>query len=319
VVLGVLPYLLPSRRKHLRHARELAAPDDRFVHVDGFNMRYQMRGERGTPIILIHGFASSSVTWYRNRDELARDHRVYTPDLKGWGLTDKPSDGDYSMLAQAHHLNSFMRALEIEQAVLVGHSMGGAIAVHMAVEYPQVVRGIVLIDPAGARPFPYLWLVSRVMDVPPLRRWAKLCADLVVTHEPLMSMGMPGAYYNPDNLTDEMRAALLAPYRTHGFVDALIAFTRDVRYTRLHERAAQVNCPTLIIWGEHDAVLPASDGQYFQESIGNSRLVIVREAAHLPHEEKPDEVNRLIREFVAELDSRSRNVIELIENQRMAT
>jgi len=105
--LALFPYLFPPRRKHLRHPHELASADDRFVEVDGFKMRYQLKGERGAALILIHRFASSMVTWYRNMDALARDHRVYAIDLKGWGLSDKPSDGDYSMLAQAHHLRAF--------------------------------------------------------------------------------------------------------------------------------------------------------------------------------------------------------------------
>src|SRR5437868_4608842 len=111
----MLPYLVPPRRKHLRFTHELTSADDRFVEVDGFKMRYQVKGERGTPLILIHGFASSVVTWYRNIELLAREHRVYAIDLKGWGLSDKPSQGDYSLLAQAHHLRAFMDTLGLER------------------------------------------------------------------------------------------------------------------------------------------------------------------------------------------------------------
>lgn len=300
-VLLVVPYLFPPRRKFLRHPHELASSDDRFVNVDGFRMRYQCQGERGTPLILIHGFASSIVTWYRNMPDLARDHRVYAIDLKGWGLTDKPSDGDYSMLAQAHHVRAFMDALDIERAVIVGHSMGGAIAVHMAVEYPERVRGIVLIDPAGARSFPYLGLISRLMDVPPVRRWAWFATHYLITNEWLLTRNMPRAYYNPAHLTHEMKRALLQPYQTHGFIDALIALTRSTRSSRLDRRAHQVACPALIIWGEQDRVVPASDGQYFLNAIRASRLALIPEAGHLPHEERATEVNRLIQEFTMSL------------------
>jgi len=302
VTLAVAPYLIPQRRRNLFHGHQLAASDDRFVAVDGFNMRYQVKGDPGgMPLILLHGFASSIVTWYRNMDDLARGQRVYAIDLKGWGLTDKPTEGDYSMVAQAHHVRSFMRAMQIERAAIVGHSMGGAIAVHMAVEYPAATSGIVLIDPAGARGFPYLWIVSRLMDVPPVRRWASLIAQYTITNESLLSFGMPRAYYNPDNLTHEMKRALLQPYRTHGFIDALINLTRDTRHSRLNGRAAQVNCPALIIWGENDAVVPPADGQYFLNEIPDSKLIVLPKAGHLPHEERAADVNRLIREFVASL------------------
>ncbi len=296
-LLVIAPYLIPPRRRTLQACAELASPEDQFVEVDGFRMRYRVKGQ-GTPLILIHGFASSLVTWYRNIDELARDHRVYAIDLKGWGLTDKPSAGDYSLLAQAHHVRALMRAMSIARAVIVGHSMGGAIAVHMAVEYAEATMGIVLIDAAGARKFPYLWLMSRAMDLPPLRRWASLGLQYAITNESLMTSGMPRAYYNPDQLTHEMKRALLQPLHTHGFIDAFLNLTRDTRSSHLNGRVQQVNCPALIIWGEHDRALPASDGQYFLNEIRDSRLVVLSEAGHLPHEERADEVNRLIREFV---------------------
>jgi pimeloyl-ACP methyl ester carboxylesterase len=299
---AVAPYFIPPRRRKLHHGHELALSDDQFINLDGFNMRYQVKGEPGgMPLILIHGFASSVVTWYRNMDDLARDHRVYAIDLKGWGLTDKPSHGDYSMRGQAHHVRTFMHVLGIERALIVGHSMGGAIAVHMAAEFPEAVAGIVLIDPAGARPFPYLWLLSRMMDVPPVRQWIHVGAQYVIANERLLTSQMPRAYHNPDNLTHEMKRALVQPYHTHGFIDALINLTRDTRHFRLNGQAAQVNCPALIIWGEQDRVVPPSDGQYFLREIRDSRLEILPEAGHLPHEERAEEVNRLIREFIMRL------------------
>jgi 2-hydroxymuconate-semialdehyde hydrolase len=295
---ALAPYLIPGRQRPRLLHQDLASPDDHFVTVDGFRMRYQVKGE-GTPLILIHGFASSIVTWHRNIDDLARDHRVYAIDLKGWGLSDKPSDGDYSLLAQAHHLRTFMLEMGIERAVLVGHSMGGTVCAHFAIEYPAAVLGIVLIDPAGARRFPYLWLLSRALDVPVLRRWMRLGMQYAMSNESLISSGMPRAYYNPAFLTPEMKASLLAPFHTEGFDDAFIKFSRDMRHIKLHGRTHRVQCPTLIVWGEHDLVVPPVDGRYFVEQIQNSRLVILPNAGHLPHDEQADTVNALIREFTA--------------------
>ncbi len=301
VALALAPYFLPPRRRHLRHTHELASPDDRFVEIDGFKMRYQLKGERGTPLILIHGFASSVVTWYRNIDALAREHRVYAIDLKGWGLSDKPSEGDYSLLAQAHHVHAFMDALGLERAVIVGHSMGGAIAVHAAAEYPERACGVVLIDPVGPRVFPYLWLVSRLMDVPPVRRWAWFATHYLITHERLLTRGMPNAYHDPSHLTDEMKQALLQPYSTHGFVDAMINLTRHARFTHLEGRTSNVSCPALLIWGENDRVLPPDGAGYFMTSLPDCRLALIPEAGHMPHEEKAGEVNRLIYQFTSAL------------------
>ena len=300
--LAVAPYVIPPRERRRYERHELTSLDDRFVEVDGFRMRYQVKGA-GTPLILIHGFASSIVTWYRNLDALARDHRVYAIDLKGWGLSGKPSNGDYSLLAQAHHLRSFMRAMGIERAVIVGHSMGGTVAVNFAVEYPEAALGIILVDPAGAHRFPYLWLMSRAMDVPLLRRWARLGMEYVMTNEGLITSGMPYAYHDPANLTPWLKRALVAPFYTHGFEDALLNLARDSRHSHVRGRAQLVRCPTLLLWGEHDTVVSPADAGFFLSHIANSRLEILSDAGHLPHEERAEDVNRLIQEFVAGLET----------------
>ncbi|MEP7200787.1 MAG: alpha/beta fold hydrolase [Chloroflexota bacterium] len=299
------PAIIPHRQRRRYQHAELAAPDDQFVRVDGFTMRYQVKGD-GTPIILIHGFASSIVTWYRNMDDLAREHRVYAIDLKGWGLSDKPSDGDYSLRAQAQHVRAFMDALGIERAVVVGHSMGGAVAIHFAAIYPDATLGVVLIGAAGAHRFRFVAVISRAMRVPLLRAWARLLMDYVMSNEALLTSGMPNAYHDPSNLTPAMKRSLVTPFHTHGFEDALLNLVRDARHHRMHGSVLQVQCPTLVLWGEQDFVVPVSDAQYFVEHIPQARLVVLPQAGHQAHEERAVEVNRLINEFVADVGVKRR-------------
>ena len=104
-------------------------------------------------------------------------------------------------------------------------------------------------------------------------------------------------------LTPEMKASLIAPFHTEGFDDAFIKFSRDMRHLKLHGRTHRVQCPTLIVWGEHDLVVPPADGRYFVDQIQNSRLVILPKAGHLPHDEQAETVNGLIREFTASLQT----------------
>ncbi len=305
-IITVVPYLIPARRRLLYHGHELASGDDRFVEVDGFRMRYRVCGpEHSThlPLILVHGVGSSVVTWHRNMHALAADRRVYAIDLKGWGLTDKPGDADYSLLQQAHHIRAFMEAMGEERAVLVGHSMGGAISVVAAAEYARAIAGIVLVDPAGGRVLSYLRIASRLMDVPPLRRWASLVAQYATTFEPLLGSGMPRAYYDPHaHFTPAMKRALLQPLHTHGYVDAVISTARHTHHGQVGSRMPHIDCPTLILWGADDVVLPPDDARYFLDGIPGARLVLLREAGHQAHEEQADEVNRLIAEFAASAD-----------------
>jgi pimeloyl-ACP methyl ester carboxylesterase len=295
-----LPYLIrpPARKLYMR--RELVTPDDQFVEVDGVQLRYRVMGE-GRPLILVHGFASSLVTWYRNVAELARHYRVYALDLKGWGLSDKPTEGDYSWPAQARLLYGFMRALNIVRPILVGHSMGGAVSLHTTIAHPDAVTGLALIAPAGGHSFPYVNALSHAWDAPPLRRWFRLAMEYALTNDELLTSQMPRAYYDPAHCTPEMKRALIQPFHTEGFVDALLNFARDVRYNGVDGLWSRVTCPVLILWGEQDGVLPVADSQYFVEHLPQAQLRIIPAAGHLPHEEKPNAVNPLILAFAQQL------------------
>ena len=99
-------------------------------------------------MVLIHGFGSNTYTWRRNVDELGRRFRVFAIDLKGFGLTEKPKDGQYHLSAYTEHLLAFLDELKLEKPVLVGNSMGGAVALRLALLYPDRVGGIVLVDAA---------------------------------------------------------------------------------------------------------------------------------------------------------------------------
>ena len=303
------PYLIPRRRRPLYHGSDLASAADRFVEVDGFRMRYRASGLQhtaGVPIVFLHGWAGNVATWHRNLPPLAESRRVYAIDLKGWGLTDKPSDSDYSLLQQAHHVRSFLRAMGEEHAVLVGHSMGGAIAIITAAEFPDAISGIVLINPAGGNVLSYLRYASRLMELPPLRRWALLAIQYSYTYEPLMTRGMPRAYYDPaTHLTLDMKRALLQPYHTHGYVDAVISTARQTHHHHITARVPHIHCPTLIIWGANDVVLPLNTARYFLDSLPGARLEVLRAAGHQAHEEQSEAVNRLIADFAAELKANS--------------
>lgn len=306
-VFTLAPYLIPPRRRPLFHGHELASAEDRFASVDGFRMRYRAHGPEDStrvPLILIHGVGGSVITWHRNIDALSAERRVYAIDLKGWGLTDKPGDSDYSLVQQAHHVRAFMRAMGEERAILVGHSMGGAISVVAAAEYPRAIPGIVLVDPAGARVLSYLWMAGRLMEVPPLRRWASLVVQYASTFEPLISSGMPNAYHDPDtHLTPDMKRQLLQPLHTHGYVDAVISTSRHMHHGQIHASMPHIDCPALVLWGANDNVLPPSDARYFLDGISAARLVILPQAGHQAHEEQSGEVNRLIGEFATGVDA----------------
>jgi len=117
-------------------------PDDvagKFVQIDSKKIRYIDSGS-GIPLVFIHGFGSSIFSWRKNLEPIAKHHRVCALDLPGFGYSDKPLDADYSIDAYADFIIQFMDQLQIKQAILVGHSLGGGIALLTSLKYPSRVR-----------------------------------------------------------------------------------------------------------------------------------------------------------------------------------
>ena len=115
--------------------------------VGAIKTHFVRKGDAGRPVVLVHGFGSSTYTWRKTVDALAPRHRVYALDLKGFGLTAKPKDGQYHMDAYTRHLLGFLDAMKLDRPVLVGHSLGGAVVTRLALFHPDRVGGLVLEDP----------------------------------------------------------------------------------------------------------------------------------------------------------------------------
>src|SRR5271157_3627912 len=118
-------------------------PEDRYIQVGNLKTRYWALGDKGTVVILIHGLGVSADVWIHNVEPLAKQHRVYVPDLIGFGRSDKPGPS-FSPLDYTRFLDEFMKALNIERASLVGQSLGGGIALQYTLQFPQKVSRVVL-------------------------------------------------------------------------------------------------------------------------------------------------------------------------------
>ena len=148
--------LLPSSKQYPQPAFRT------YISVNSFRTNFIDKGQ-GFPLIFIHGFGASNYCWRKNLYFLSKHYRVLAPDLPGFGYSGKPMDADYSVQAYADFIIQFMDKLDIRKAVLVGHSLGGGIAILAALKYPNRVHGLVLID-AEAYPIkePFMVSVSRL-------------------------------------------------------------------------------------------------------------------------------------------------------------
>lgn len=259
-------------------ARYLEAPGD-LRTVGPWRLHVRDSGPRQAPVVvLLHGFGASLQTWDGWAQGLSQSHRVIRLDLPGSGLSPPDPTNDYTDARSLQLLLSLLDELAVTRASLVGHSMGGRIAWTFAAKHPERTDKLVLIAPDGfaSHGFEY----GRPMDVP-----ASLGLMRHVLPKPLLRMSLQSAYAQPDRLTDALTTRyhdlLLAPGARQAMLDRL-------KQTVLQEpepMLRQIKAPTLLVWGEADAMIPFSNARDYLKAIDGSRLVSWPQAGHLPQEE----------------------------------
>lgn len=262
----------------------------RFVRVDGTRIRLIDTG-KGTPVIFLHGFGASMYAW---RDILgpvaAAGFRAVAFDNRGFGMSEKPATG-YSNADYVHLLASLMDSLDITDAVIVGHSMGGAIAAEFAIAHPDRVRGLVLIDAAGMGvrvPF-----ALRIAAWPGVGRIVSGLRSRWITARLLRSM-----YADPSKVRSADVDQYYAPVADPDFGRALRGVLREFRFDALPGRLAAIAKPTLVLWGEQDRLIPVWLGRAAALELPRAAFVTVPKAGHALPEEAPAEVSRLLIAFL---------------------
>jgi pimeloyl-ACP methyl ester carboxylesterase len=255
-------------------------------------VRYVRRGA-GRPVLLIHGLCSSLVTWRRVLPLLAEDRDVIAMDLPGFGGSEIPEPLTPALLSEA--VLGLLSNLHLPRVSLVGNSLGGGIAAGIAAEHPERVERLVLVDSVGFGRDETDWpatlrLASRfggILDHLPLRRVLVVRALHEVFYDP--------AFVTPEEV-DEYLAPLSRPGASAATRSLLASSRTDAG--RLREEIIAIRAPTLILWGREDRWIPAAHAGLFASAIPGARAVILEECGHLPQEERPDEVARLIRSFL---------------------
>ena len=270
---------------------ELAHKEDLFVTVDGIQLRYQTWGtpQADQPaIVLIHGFANSSYTFRNLGPLLGKDYYVLALDMPGFGLSDKPDDHDYSNTSQANIVEAFIKEMGLELVVIGGHSMGGAHAVHVAIDAPEAV-GAILFNPGiittGVPP------ATEYLFFPMPRIAAKTFADRSFRERFIKT-----SFVNPDLITEEVMDELMLATRTENYMDGNTQLMSYYVAGREVEMLDDLRIPVLIIWGVQDSNKPAGEAQQLQGLIANSQLVLVDDAGHYVHVEAPEETAAAIRD-----------------------
>jgi pimeloyl-ACP methyl ester carboxylesterase len=286
--LAVAAYL--PRRRDATPAAALLGPDDRRVYVDGHALRVRALGA-GPPVVLVHGFAGSAAAWDGVAEGLAARHAVYAVDLLGFGLSAKPSRADYSLAGHGRRVAALLAALDLRDVTLAGHSMGGVVAAHAALADAEGrVARLAMLDANFYRrngpPVPLLFPLPRLLA----RRFYTPAAR---------AASLRRCFADPARLTPELLERYLAPTRTEGALEALTAFLATPGPATYAALPPRLRLPSLVIWGEADALWPLADARRLHAEVSGSALHIVPGAGHMVQEERPDAVAALLAAFAA--------------------
>jgi pimeloyl-ACP methyl ester carboxylesterase len=278
------------------------APDSpQFISIHGHQVAYRAAGD-GSVVLLIHGIAGSSTTWRRALPLLARNHAVVAPDLLGHGESAKPR-GDYSLGAYASGIRDLMTALGHERATIVGHSLGGGIAMQFAYQFPERCERLVLVASGGlgkevspilkAITLPGAEYVLPVILTTGLHgvvaRAAGAIGRVGIRPDPLLAE----VWESWKRLTD-VRAQRAFIHTVRSVIDA--AGQRVSARDRLY-LASEV--PTMIVWGDRDGIIPVEHAHIGHELMPGSRLELFEGAGHFLPVQEPERFVDLLEDFIA--------------------
>ncbi len=266
-----------------------------FADIDGVRIHYQEKGN-GTPLVLIHGYTSSTYSWKDVFEPLAQSFHVIAVDLKGFGFSGKP-DGDYTRRAQAVLVAHLLEHLNIEKAWLCGNSMGGEVALNVTLANPQLVAGLILVDSAGVEVPGSGSLAPRYLLIPGLGR---ILIALSLTSDKLVRQGLEKSFYDDSKVTADRLANYYRPLQTRGGQLAALRARTQWAMFPVESNLGQINVPTLILWGAQDALIPLAAGLKMSKLIKTAKLVVFDNCGHLPQEEMPTRTVDEMTKFVAE-------------------
>ncbi len=270
----------------------------RFVRAGGIQYHYEEYPGPGRDVVLLHGFASSSYTWEAVAPRLAeRGFRVLALDMKGFGWSDKPASGAYDPVALMEGVKSWMDAVGLSRAAVVGNSLGGAVASLMALVHPERVSGLVLVNSLMPYDIPYP-LILRLARAP----LAPALAGRVITRG-VIRRNLKQVFHDRRLVTEEKVSAYWERLRAGNGLRAQALVARALSpepFLSYLSRAEEVRTPALAIWGREDRWIPLSFGRRMaREGCGPRNLVVLDHCGHMPQEEKPRETARLMARFLA--------------------
>lgn len=268
---------------------------DHFIKIGNVNYHYQEYPGTGQDVFLLHGFGSSTYTWEKMIPHLtAKNYHIWSLDMKGFGWSDKPAGQAYDVPTLMKEVNQFMEIMGLKNVVFVGNSLGGAIGAFMAVEHPEKIQCLVLIDAAG---YPQkLPLIVKMARLP----WAGLSIKLIFGKW-MVKWNLRDVFYHKDWITNTQVDAYYDRLCYKNALEAQIAVTRAIDFgifEKYIKNVPELDTPTFIIWGENDTWVPLKTvGYTYRKNLRHSVLAVIPSCGHIPQEEFPQKTGELIANF----------------------
>jgi pimeloyl-ACP methyl ester carboxylesterase len=268
------------------------------VEIAGTSVNYVDIGSGDDPpVVFVHGLGGAWQNWLENIPRVAQARRVLALDLPGFGASEMPR-AEISISGYGRSVNKFCELLELDQVALVGNSMGGFVSAETAIQFPSRVERLVLVSAAG--------VTSTNLMRRPALTWGRVAAMLgsygaansraVVTRPVVRHVALGFVMRHPTRLRADLCWEQVHAAGTPGFRDALEALLHyDFR-----DRLDDISCPTLIVWGKEDMLVPVKDADEFERLIENSRKIVMDDTGHVPMLERPVKFNDCLMEFLAE-------------------
>lgn len=291
--------------RHRPGLRREGAPPVQYRTIHSYRRAFVDVGQ-GPALLLIHGIGDSSDSWRPVLDQLSLDHRVIVPDLLGHGRSAKPR-ADYSVAAYANGMRDLLTVLGVERVTVVGHSLGGGVAAQFAYQFPERCERLVLVSSGGVgrsvspllrlAALPGVELLMPFFGLPPVKAGTRVIGRLVARADRGIGRDVEEIITVIGSLPNtRARQAILRTLRSG--VD-----WRGQAITLLDRAYLAEGIPSLIVWGEDDAIIPVGHARLAHAAMPGSRLEIFEEASHFPHHSHPERFVEVLTEFLHETGS----------------
>jgi len=304
LLLLIVPLVIPvPPLKDTLPAEQLADPDSLFVEANGLTVHYKQAGQGEPVFILLHGFGASAFSWREVMAPLSRSGTVIAFDRPAFGLTERPlpgqwmGDNPYTAEAQVGLTLALMDELGVSQAILVGNSAGGTIAMLTALRAPQRVPALILVSPAvyggGGAPS---W-IRLLSGLPQVKRIGPLLVRSLVTR---LEASLPSAWHDPGKITPEVWVGYKKPLQVENWDRAFWEFTLAGRAQDLENQLDRFTLPILVVTGDDDRWVPTAQSIRLSEELPNAELAVIPNCGHVSHEECPQEFMAAVTTFLEE-------------------